>query len=126
MYDLLRLAVTAKKVRSDQRVRAFDLVIDGLADVMQRSPARGSAHAQTPSTRHEADNVRDLHGVMENILRKAVAKLEAPEQLHDFGMYGRQPCLLHGFFPGSHARFVYLSRNFCDDLFDARGVNAAI
>ena len=51
--DFFGLAVTAQQIGSDQRVSAFDFVIDGLTNVVQQAGALGIIDGQTQFPRHQ-------------------------------------------------------------------------
>ena len=58
---------------------AFDLVVHGLADVVQQTRALGSLNVQTQLRGHQAHQVRDFDGVLQDILRKTVPKAQAAQ-----------------------------------------------
>ena len=84
--DGLGLAVPAGQVAADERVRALDLVRDGLADVVQqRGAARGLGLAPS-SVGHHRRQVRALDRVREHVLAVARAVLQAAEDADQLGV----------------------------------------
>ena len=79
VHDALRLAVLARELRRDLAVRAVDLVVDGLADVVQQAGAAGDLGVGAELVGHDAGQVGDLDGVVEHVLAVARAELEAAE-----------------------------------------------
>jgi hypothetical protein len=63
--DRLGLAVLAGEVAADERVRALDLVRDGLADVVQERRAAGRLRARAELVGHHRGEVGALDGVGE-------------------------------------------------------------
>jgi hypothetical protein len=55
--DRLGLAVLAREVAADERVRALDLVRDGLADVVQERGAAGRSSARAELVGHHRGQV---------------------------------------------------------------------
>ncbi len=56
------------QVRADDGVGAFDLVVHGLADVVQETCALGFLFVQAELSGHDATQERDFHGVLEYVL----------------------------------------------------------
>ena len=84
--DGLALAVAAREVAADQRVRALDLVRDGLADVVQqRGAARGLGRGAELVGHHRGE-VGALDRVREHVLAVARAVLQAAEDLRELGV----------------------------------------
>ena len=83
MDDALRLAVAARELRRDERVRALDLVRHRLADVVQHRRALRRLDAGAELGGHDAGEVDDLERVLEDVLPVARAVAEAAEDLHE-------------------------------------------
>src|SRR4051794_497049 len=66
--DGLRLPVLAGDVAADERVRAFDLVRDGLADVVQQRGAPGRLRRRAELLGHHRGEVGALDRVREHVL----------------------------------------------------------
>ena len=84
--DGLGLAVAAREVAADERVRALDLVRDGLADVVQqRGAARGLGRGAELVGHHRGE-VGALDRVREHVLAVARAVLQAAEDADQLGV----------------------------------------
>ena len=84
--DRLGLAVAAGEVAADERVRALDLVRDGLADVVQQRRAAGGLGGGAELVGHHRRQVRALDGVREHVLAVARAVLQAAQDLDQLGV----------------------------------------
>ena len=69
------------KVYADLDMAALDLVVDRLADVMQQACAARLNRVETQLARHHAGDVRDLDGVLQDVLAVAGAVAQAAEQI---------------------------------------------
>src|SRR6266508_1110167 len=98
MDDVLRLAVAARELGRDRRVRALDLVGHRLAEVVQHRRPLGHLHADLGG--HDAREVDDLERVLEDILPIARAIPEAPEDLDELLVELTAVRLEHGLFAG--------------------------
>ena len=65
---------------------ALDLMVDGLADIVQQTATLREHHVAAELRRHRAREMRDLDGVVEHILPIARAIAQAPEELHELRM----------------------------------------
>src|SRR5450756_1567172 len=81
----LRLAVLLAELLRDVGVRTVDLVVHGLADVVQQAGALGDLDVGAQLGGHDAGEMGDLDGVVEHVLAVAGAVLEAPEDSDEFG-----------------------------------------
>ena len=126
VYNLLRFAMAAEQIRADEGMRSFHFVAEGFADVVKESGAFRCRDIETDFRCHQSREMGDLHAVIQNILRKAVAETQAPEHFHDFRLHGGQAGFLHGVFACAHNRLVHFLRDFGDDLLDPRGVDTAV
>ncbi len=61
--DLRRLTVLARQLGADDRVRPFDLMVHGLADIVQQRGAPRLFFIQTQLGRHRAANKRRFDGM---------------------------------------------------------------
>ena len=84
--DRLGLAVAAREVAADQRVRALDLVRDGLADVVQQRGAASGLGRRAELVRHHRGQVRALDRVREHVLAVRGAVLQPAERRHQIGV----------------------------------------
>ena len=107
-------------------MRAVDLVVDRLADVVQQAGALGDLDVGAELGGHDAGEVRDLDGVVEHVLAVAGAVLEAPEDPDELGRHavdvGVEAGLLAGLLDGR----LDLGLRLAVHLLDARRVDAAV
>ncbi len=90
-------------------------------------PARlGLLVVETQLHGHDAAQVADLLGVLQDVLGVAGAVLELPQELDDLGMEAVHPGVERGFFPGGADLLFHFLGDLGDDLFDAPGVDAAV
>ncbi len=82
----LRFLVLSCDVDADGDVAALDLMVDGLAEVVQEACALGRSIDAPSSAAIRPGEVGDLDGVVEHILAVTGAVLHAAEQLDDLGM----------------------------------------
>ena len=76
----------AREVAADERVRALDLVRDGLADVVQQRGAAGGLGRGAELVGHHRRQVGALDRVGEHVLAVAGAELQAAEEAHQLGV----------------------------------------
>src|ERR1035437_2898246 len=126
VYDLRRLAVFAGDLAADQRVRAFDLVSQRLADIVQQGSATSLLFVQPQLGGHRAADERGFDRMHQHVLRVAVAILEHPEQLDQFGMDSVHADLDDRALTGLANRFLDLLLGLANDFLDTTGMNAAI
>lgn len=79
--DLGGLVVALGHFNAQLDVRAFHLVIDGLADVVEQTRALGELHIRAQLRRHQTGQMADLDAVLEHVLAVARAIAHAAEQL---------------------------------------------
>ena len=105
---------------------ALDLVIDGLADVVEQAAAPGQGAVQAEFIGHDLAEEGDLHAVLEDVLAVAGAVAQAPQQV---GLLAVEPAHV-GVHTGLLAALADglgdLLADFGDDLLDAGGVDAAV
>jgi hypothetical protein len=126
LRDLRRLAVALDERSSDLGVRAFLLVIECLADVVQQARATRELHVRPELGRDEAREVPDLDGVQQHVLRVRLAELEAPEVLYQLGMQAMNTEVEHGLLAGLLALRVDFLLRLAHHFFDARGMDAPV
>ena len=66
--DRVALAVLARDVDADRDMAALDLMVDGLADVVQQAGALGHLHVGAELGGHVAGEVGDLQRVAQHVL----------------------------------------------------------
>ncbi|MPN50690.1 hypothetical protein SDC9_198322 [bioreactor metagenome] len=64
MHHFRAFLVFAGDIRADHGMRAFHLVVDGFADIMQQAGALGKSNIRTQLRRHHARQMRDLDAVL--------------------------------------------------------------
>ena len=74
------------KLHAQLDMAAFHLVVDGLAEVVQKTRALGKRHVHAQLAGQQPGNVRDLDGVVQNVLAVGRAVLLAAEELDELGM----------------------------------------
>ena len=124
--DLRRFTVLARQLRADDRVRTFDFMIHGLADIVQqRGPAR-LFFIQTQLRRHRTANERRFDGMEQHVLRVTVTILEPAQELDDLRMNAVNTDIENRLLTGLANRLVELLLRFAHDFFDTAGMNAAV
>ena len=84
--DLRVLAVFLADVNADLDMAALDLVVKGLADVMQQTGAAGQLDIDTQLTGHQTGQPGHLERVAQDVLAEARAVLQAANELDKVGM----------------------------------------
>ena len=92
----LRLLIFAGDVDTDGDVAALDLVVDGLAQVVQQTRTLGDVHVSTEFGGHEARHMGDLYGMVQHVLAVARAVLHAAQELDNLGVQAVDIGLEHG------------------------------
>ena len=82
----LALAVLAQEVEAELEVRALQVAIDRLADVVQERGARGDVAVEAELLGHDAGEERDLARVVQDVLAVAGAELQPSHQAQHFGV----------------------------------------
>ena len=124
--DRVVLAILLRKVRADLRVAALDLVVDGLADVVQKTRALCKLHVCADLRRHDAGKVRDLDRVPQHVLTVAGAVLHSAEVADELVMQTVYADLKHCGFARLADRLIDFLARLLDHLFDARGMDASV
>src|ERR1051326_1662403 len=86
VHNLRRLAVSPRQLRADDRVRALDLVVDRLADVVQQRGTPRLLLIQPELRRHVPADERRFDRMKQDVLRVAVAIFETPQQFDQLRM----------------------------------------
>ena len=107
-------------------VRALHLAVDGLADVVHEGGSDGDVRVESDFAGHDAGQPRDFRRVGEHVLPVARAVLEAAHQAADIGVQIVEAEVERDGFTLLAHRLVGLVLHLLDDLFDARGVDAAV
>src|SRR5918999_5285529 len=126
VHDLLVLAVPAGDLGSDQRVAAFDLMGQRLADVVQQRAPLQQMGGQSQLGGHDSGDVRRLDEVLEYVLTVRRSVAQAPEQRDQLGMHVRDAELDESVLARPHAQLLHLVLAAVVDLLDALGVDAPV
>ena len=78
--------VTTQQVGSDDRMRPFGLVGEGLADVVQKRRSLALCHVEPQFSRHDPGQVGTLDQVGENVLPEAGAVGKRPDHRQQLRM----------------------------------------
>ena len=126
VHDGLGLVHAASKVGTDERVRAFDLVVDGLAEVVQQSGTLRELHVDAELGRHDAGEVADLERVLEHVLAVARAELQAAERADEFGVQPVDTAVEGGLLAGLVDLLADELLGLVEHLLDASRMDAAV
>ena len=124
--DGLGLAVAAGQVAADERVRALDLVADGLADVVQQRGAAGGLGRRAELLGHHRGQVGALDRVREHVLAVARAVLEAAEDADQLGVQALDVGVQRGLLAGLDDVGLELGLGLVVGLLDPGRVDAAV
>ena len=81
----------ARQASSDDRVRALDLMADGLADVVQQRAAPGDLGRGAQLGRHQPGEMRALDEVVEHVLPIAGAEAKPSQEADEFRVDAERP-----------------------------------
>ncbi len=119
-------AVALEELATDDGVRPFDLVVDGLADVVQQAGPLDRLLVVARFRGEHPRDVRDLDRVAEHVLSERRPEVQAAEVLHEIRMERADPDLVDGGLASLLDRLVDLRARAAHRLFDARRVDAAV
>ena len=114
------------KIRAQLNVAALYLVVNGLAQIMEQSGALGKRHVDAELGCHQARDVRDLDGVVQNVLTIGRAVFLAAQELDELGVQVVDAGLKRGAFALDLDGVVDLAAGLFDHVFDAGGMDAAV
>ena len=124
--DRRALAVTARELGRDLRVRALDLVRHRLAEVVQQRGALRGLHGRLDLRGHDPRELHDLERVLEDVLAVARAVAEPAEDLHELVVDLAAVRLEHRLLAGLPDVLVELRLREVVHLLDPRRVDAAV
>ena len=124
--DLRRLAVFPRQLTSDDGVGAFNLMVHGLADVVQQRRPPGLLLVEAKLGRHAAADERHLDGVQQHVLGIAVTELQPPQELDQFGVDAMDADVEHRLLSGLLDDVVYLPLATANHLLDPPRMDAAV
>ena len=126
MDDFLALLVLPGQLHADGDVGAFDLVVHGLAQVMEQTGPLGGGDIDADLGGHEAGQLGDLDGVVVDVLTVAGAVLHAADELDQLRVQAHDVGLQHGAFALGLDGGVHLALGHFHHFLDAGGVDAAV
>ena len=124
--DRLREAVALEKLSADHRVRTFDLVVDGLADVVQETGALHRLRVVTGLGREHPGDVGNFDRVTQHVLAVRRAEVQAAKELHEIRIEPADSDLIDRRFRRLLHDLVDLGASPADHLLDSRGMDASI
>ena len=107
-------------------VRSFDLVVDGLADVMEEAAHLGGLDVGAELGGNDRGQPAGLHGVDEHVLTVAGAELEPPQELDYLRWQGRDAGVVDSLLPCLAHYEIDFGAGLGHDFLDAARVDAAI
>ena len=120
------LAVAAGEVGADDRVRALDLVVDGLAEVVQEAGALGGRLVEAKLGGHDAAEGGHLDGVREHVLAEGGAVAQGAQGLHELGVQVMDAGVEGGLLAGLADALGDERLRLLVELLDTRRVDAAV
>ena len=124
--DLFVFVVFAEHVGTDLGMGTFDFMVDGFAQIVEKTDTFGAFLIQTQFSGDDTHEIGGFQRVLKHILREAVTILQSAQQTDD----GRGDALNTGFKNGGFALLKEFIFNFLADLFgkffDAGGVDPAV
>ena len=124
--DLVAFVELLGQLRADGHVSAFHFVVDGLADVMQKTGALGQGHIAAQFGGHDPRQMGNLDGMVQHVLAIAGAVAHAAQQLDQFRMNGMQVGFEHGLFAGFANLLIHFPLGLFHHFLDAGGMDAAV
>ena len=124
--DRFALFIPLADIDADGDVAALDLVVDGLADIVQKACALCRVDVDAELRCDKAGNVRHLDRVLQDILTVARAVLHAAEQLYELGIYAVDVRFEHRALALGLDGGVDLLLSLGDHFLDARRVDAPV
>ena len=126
VHNLVALVELLGQFRTNGDMRALDLVVNGLADVVQETRALGKLHVGAQLGGHDARQVGHLDGVLKHVLAVAGAVFHAAQQANQFVVNAVQVGFEDGLFAGLADLVVDLLASLLDHFLDAGGMDAAV
>ncbi len=80
------LAITTGELGADDGMRALDVVVNCLAQVVKQTGALGGHNVQAKLGSHHAAEIRDLEGVLKHVLTKRGTVAQGTKGLDDLGV----------------------------------------
>ena len=124
--DLVAFVELLGQLRADGHVSAFHFVVDGLADVMQKTGALGQGHIAAQFGGHDPRQMGNLDGMVQHVLAIAGAVAHAAQQLDQLMMDAVHVGLEDRLLAGLADLVVDLAAGLLDHFLDARGMDAPV
>ena len=121
-----RLVIALGHLDAQLDVRAFQLVIDGFANVVEQARALGKLNVRAQLRRHQARQMTDLNGMLQHVLTIAGAELQPAQQLHQLMVDAMHVRFKDGLLARLADLVVHLALGLIDHFLDARRMNAAV
>ena len=126
VHDLRREVVALGDLGADGGVRALDLVVDGLADVVEQAAGLRDLDVGADLGGDHRGQPRCLDDVVEHVLAVARPVLQPAEELDQLRRQARHAGLVGGRLAGLADDQVDLGAGLGDDLLDPAGVDPAV
>ena len=120
------LAISAGKLGANDSMRALNVVVDGLAQVVQKTGALGGHNIQTKLGGHHAAQVGNLKRVLQHVLTKRGAVAQSAQGLDNLGMQVVDTGIEGGLLAGLAHALLNQVCGLVIHLLDAGGVNTAV
>ena len=126
VHDLGALAVATGEVGATDGMRALDLVVDSLANVVEKAGTLGGSGIQAQLGGHDSAERGNLYGVREDVLAEGGAVLEGTEGLNDLWVEIMNARVESRLLTGLANALVDQVLGLLVELLDAGGVNATV
>ena len=120
------LVVATQQVGPDLRVAALDLVVDGLADIVQQPGPPGQPGVQTQLLGDHSRQVGHFHGVLQHVLPVTCPEPQAAHHRNQLVVDAADFHLHNGLFAGFLDFLVDLLARLGDHLLDPRGMDSPV
>ena len=124
--DLLVFLVALGHVYADLDVRALDLMVQRLADIVQQAGPFGHIDVHAQLAGQQACQLRYLDRVVEHVLAVAGAVAQPADEFDQFGVDGVDAQLHDGALPLLLDDVIDIGLGFLHHLLDAGGMDAAV
>ncbi len=126
VHDLGALAEAAGQIGADDGMAALNLVVDGLAQIVQKTGALHGNGIQAQLGGHHRGEVGNLEGVVEHVLAEGGAVAQAAEGVHELGMQVVDTGIEGGLLAGLLHALVHEAHRLVVHLLDAGRVDAPV
>src|SRR5216683_741002 len=126
MYDRGGHPVSLQQICPDHGMRALDLVVDGLADVVEQARQLGDANIGANLRRHHGGEIGDFFGMVQHLLSVAGTEAQDAEVTDDFRVKSLESDLQNRRLALLFDPLQDLQSGLGDDLFDPSRMNPAV